>query len=213
MKRLALQILFCLTAAGAAAFDLREVAEGDAAELLDRKCIRSESCAVRPVRYDSVLRYLEPPDLLQRLYADYLRTYGEHKAARPLVRTGPQSYSYAAGTKKETAVTELYCGASSAQTYDFVYYVEGRRMGRYEMLVHVRVIDAGPAGTAYAGSMYAYPHSGPVRFFVRHFGRLEQYFHYWTRVFTRVVERESRAAEDFTGPLTPSPLPRLDGAQ
>ena len=86
--------------------------------------------------------------------------------------------------------TELYCRQISDATFDLVYCATGKRyFGKYEVLIHIRAIDAGPAGTIYIASVHAYPHNGPMRFFARRFGTIERYFQRKTQIIARVSTR------------------------
>jgi hypothetical protein len=191
MKRLALQILATLLSCGALAQELDELRNSRSFELLEKKCIQTETCGLLPTRFETVVQYLNEPDLVQRIQADYRRSISRDGTLDyPILDNGPGSYYYVNEKKQRTDISELYRVQTSDSSFDLAYHAEGSRyFGAYEVLIVVRVIDAGPAGAVYTASVYAYPHNGPIRFLARRFGTVEKYFQRKTRTIAWVSQR------------------------
>ncbi|MEN8254367.1 MAG: hypothetical protein ABFR33_02750 [Verrucomicrobiota bacterium] len=175
--------------------------------LLEKKCIRTEACGVLPARFDAAVGYLNQPDLVQRIQGEYRQSVSKDGTIDfPIVGTGNGTYYYVNEKNQRTDLFELCRRQTSDSTFDLVYHATGKRFfGKYEVLIHIRAIDAGPAGTVYTASVHAYPHNGPVRFFARRFGTVERYFQRKTRLIARVSTRIC-AGMDGTPSLTCQPL-------
>ena len=84
-------------------------------------------------------------------------------------------------------ITELLRKQTGENTFDMIYHVKGKRFfGAYEVIIHVRAIDAGAAGVIYTAQIHAYPHNGAFRFFARRFGSIERYFKKKTRLIESI---------------------------
>lgn len=215
MKRFALQILVMLLASAATALELDDLQSGQTFELLEKKCILTETSGMLPARFDTVVGYLNEPDLIQRIQADYRRSVSKDGTVDfPIIENGFGSYYYINEKDQRTDISELYRIQTSISTYDLAYHAEGRRyFGRYEVLILVRVIDAGPAGAVYTASVYAYPHNGPLRFLARRFGTVDRYFQRKTRTIAWVSQRMCGDMQSAVPISYQSPLPALAAGQ
>jgi len=159
--------------------------------LLEKKCIRTEACGVLPARFDAAVSYLNKPDLVQRIQGEYRRSVSKDGTIDfPIVGTENGEYHYVNEKNQRTDLFELCRRQTSDSTFDLIYHAKGKRyFGKYEVLIHIRAIDAGSAGTIYTASIHAYPHNGPVRFFARRLGTVERYFQRKTRLIARVSTR------------------------
>ena len=186
-----------------------------AAKFLEKKCIRTESSGVLPARFDAVACYLSQPDLVQRLQGEYRRSVSKDGTMDfPIVENGNNSYYYINEKDQRTDLFELYRGQTSDSMFDLVYYAKGKRyFGKYEVLIHIRAIDAKPAGTIYTASVHAYPHNGLMRFFARRFGTVERYFQRKTRIINRVSNKICIGMYDPLPYAYQTPLPTLTGAR
>lgn len=197
------------------ALDTAAMVDGHAAKLLEKKCIRTESSGVLPARFDAVVRYLSKPDLIQHIQGEYRRSVSRDGTIDfPIVGTGNGTYYYINEKNQRTDLLELCRSQTSDSTFDLVYHAAGKRyFGKYEVLIHIRVIDAAPAGTIYLASVYAYPHNGPVRFFARHFGTVERYFQRKTRIIARVSKKICIGMNDPLPYAYQSPIPTFRPAR
>lgn len=194
MKRPAIPyIIIALGLASGCSFALDTAAflDADSAKLLKKKCIVTETGGVLPARFDAVASYLSRSNLVQQLQREYRRSVSRDGTLDfPIIGNGNGSYTYFNEKNQRTDLFELYRRQTSESTFDLIYHAEGKRFfGKYEVLVHLRAIDAGPAGTIYLASVHAYPHNGPMRFFARRFGTVDRYFRRKTRMITRVSSR------------------------
>ena len=180
------------------ALDTAALVDGHAAELLEKKCIVTETGGVLPAQFHAVARYLSNPDLVQCIQGEYRRSVSTDGTIDfPIVGNGDNTYYYINEKNQRTDLTELYRRQTSDSTFDLAYHAAGKRFfGKYEVLIHIRAIDAGPAGTIYLASVYAYPHNGPMRFFARRFSTVERYFQRKTRVIARVSNKICIGLED-----------------
>jgi hypothetical protein len=197
------------------ALDTAALVDGHAAALLKKKCIETETCGVLPARFDAVARYLSQPDLVQRIQGEYRRSVSKDGTIDfPIVENGNNTYYYINEKDQRTDLFELYRRPTSDSTFDLVYYAKGKRyFGKYEVLIHIRAIDAGPAGTIYTASVHAYPHNGLMRFFARRFGTVERYFQRKTRLIDRVSNKICIGMDDPLPYAYQSPIPTLRRAQ
>jgi len=172
--------------------------DSEASGLLEKKCIHTESGGILPARFDAVVRYLSQPDLVQRIQGEYRRSVSKDGTIDfPIVGTGSGTYYYVNEKKQRTVISELFRKQTSDGTFDLVYHAKGKRFfGKYEVLIHIRTVDAGAAGTIYTASIHAYPHNGPLRFFARRFGTIERYFQRKTRLIARVSNKLCIGMED-----------------
>jgi hypothetical protein len=193
MKRFIFQMTAVLVTAQAGAQQMRELPGGRGASLLEKNCIETGTAGLLPAPFEEVAGYLRRPDLVECLQAAYRRSVSKDGTLDyPIIQDGPCSYHYINEDGRRTDLTELYRGRTAEGRYELVYHASGRRFfGRYEVLIHVRLFDAGPAGTAYSAQVHAYPHNAPLRFLARRFGTVERYFQRKTRIITRVSEKIS----------------------
>lgn len=194
MKRHAIPLIMIalgLVSGRSFGLDTAALLDGHAAELLEKKCIVTETGGVLPARFDTVVRYLSQPDLIQRIQEEYRRSVSKDGTLDfPIVGNGNNAYYYINEKNQRTDLFELYRRQTTDSTFDMAYHATGKRyFGKYEVLIHIRAIDAEPAGTIYLASVYAYPHNGPMRFFARRFGTVERYFQRKTRVIARVSKK------------------------
>lgn len=211
MKSFLLQLLTCLLTSGAFALETGELTDDRAVALLEKNCIQTATGGVMPAPFGAVVDYLNAPALLQRIQDEYLRSVSRDGIIDyPIVETGEGTYYYINEKNQRTDVVELYRGQTSGSSYDLAYYAKGKRFfGRYELLVHIRVFDAGPVGTLYTVSVYVYPRNGPVRFLTRHLGTVERYFRRKTWILVRVTEKICRGLNDPLPLIYPSPISAL----
>jgi hypothetical protein len=174
--------MLAMVAANALALDTAALLDDPAmAALLSKKCICTEAYGVLPVRFDTAIGLLRRPDLIRRIQTE---------CGFPITETGGRAYYYLNEKNQRTDIRELCRRQTSASTFDLVYYAAGKRFfGKYEVLIHIRAIDAGAAGTLYTATIHAYPHNPPLRFFARSFGTVDRYFQRETRIIARVATR------------------------
>jgi hypothetical protein len=159
--------------------------------LLAKKCIQVETCGVLPMRFDSAVDLLSQPDLVQRIEAEYRRSVAKDGQSEfPIIGTGSGDYHYVNEKNQRTDIKELYRKQTSDTTFDLIYHATGKNyFGKYEVLIHIRAIDAGKAGTLYIAAIHAYPHNAPLRFLARRTGTTERFFRRKTQLIARISTR------------------------
>lgn len=192
------------------ALDAAALLEGyPEASLLEKNCIRTDVGGVLPVRFETVVKWLSQPDLIQQIQREYRRTVSKDGTVDfPIVGTGNGTYHYVNEKKQRTDISELCRRRTSATTFDLAYLAEGKRyFGKYETLIHIHVVDAGAAGTIYTVSIHAYPRNPLVRFFARRKGKAEEYFRRKALLIARISTKICLGMNDTPSySLQPNPL-------
>ncbi|MBT8042707.1 MAG: hypothetical protein KJN98_06020, partial [Pontiella sp.] len=165
------------------------VQEADAKALLAKKCIRAETSGLIAIGFDAATRALGRNDLLKAVRNEYTRSISKSgKVDIDVVETAPGRYHYFNDRNKRVDIIELYRKQTDETSFDIVMQASGKRFfGRYDVIIHVRVIDALDAGVVYTARIHAYPHNGPIRFLARRTGAIERYFRKNTRTIDWVA--------------------------
>ena len=75
-------------------------------------------------------------------------------------------------------ITEIARFGPDAGCAELLFRVDGERFfGNFRLVLGVRAWPDGPGQTGYAADVWAYPENGTIRFFVRHLGLVERFFH------------------------------------
>ena len=202
MKRHALQsiaIALALVAGRVFALETAKLlTDADARALLEKKCIRTEAYGMLPARFDAAASYLNQPGLVQRIQGEYRCSVSRDGTIDfPIVGTGNGEYHYVNEKNQRTDLFELCRRQTSDSTFDLIYLAKGKRyFGKYEVLIHIRVVDAQTAGILYIAEIHAYPRNAALRFFARRFGTVERYFQRKTRLIDRVSNKICIGMED-----------------
>jgi hypothetical protein len=154
------------------------VPDASARELLEKKCIRAATSGMVPVSYDSATRILAQEDLLNIVQAEYARSISKEGTVKfPIIETAPGKFYYINEKNQRTDIIELYRSQSEDGAFDIILQASGKRFfGLYDVIIHVRILDASAAGVAYTAKVHAYPHNGSMRFLARRLGTIERYF-------------------------------------
>ena len=157
--------------------------------LLEKKCIQTTVSGVIAPRWDISLQMLSQPDFIQWIQTEYQRSVSKDGTVGcPIVEAGEGQYYYLNQKKQRTDIFELHRDQTSDTTFDLIYLAKGKRFfGKYEVLIHVHVIDAGAAGTVYTAGIHAYPNNGPLRFLARRMGSVERYFQNKTKLIADIT--------------------------
>jgi hypothetical protein len=152
-------------------------ADAQSQALLDKKFIFAQTGGTVPVPIDSAIGMLQQPDFLTRVQDEYAGTLPP--GARPeftVQQSSSNTWYFINAYQERTDITEVAHGEAAPETFDLVYYTEGRRFfGFYQALIHVRLSAAGGA-TDYTVAVYAYPENGISRFFARHLNLVDKHF-------------------------------------
>ncbi len=171
--KILLTSLLVFLAGTAQALNTAALVDGSAAELLDKNCIRTDMGGVLPIRFDAAVALLNQPDLILYIQKEYRTS---------ISADGNGAYHYFNEKNQRTEIFELYRQQTSETSFDLIYLACGKRyFGRYEVLIHIRAVDAETAGTLYIAEIHAYPRNATRRFFARRFGTIERYFQQKTR--------------------------------
>lgn len=191
MTRHVLQLIILwltLTASGAYALDTRALLDGTpTAETLDKKCIRTSIAGIIPAPFSDVSHYLAQPKLMTRLQ----KTYSNQKNSDPsIIERSPGAYYYVNQEGQRTELYELFCKATSTNTFDLILLASGKRFfGRFDVIIHIQVINTQTTSSAYTAEVYAYPRNMALRFLARRLGTVERYFERNTRFIARIAHR------------------------
>ena len=173
-------VVIALTLATGSVFalDTAALVDESAAVLLKKNCIRTDVGGVLPVRFDTAVGLLGQPDLLLYIQKEYPSSASEDGANNfPIIGTGNGAYHYINEKSERTDILELYRRQTSETSFDLVYLTKGKQsFGKYDVLIHIRVVDAEEAGTLYVAEIHTYPRHAALRFFARRFGSTESYF-------------------------------------
>jgi len=156
-----------------------------AQELLAKKCIRLGTSEVLPIQFETACQVLAQPHLLEAAQGEY-STGGE--VGIPIIETAPGHYYYISETGHRTEMVELYRKQTDACSFDYIVKASGKRFfGRYDVVVHLQVIDAATAGVVYSVRVHAYAHNGVSRFLARRLGVTNRYFKKKTQLISYVA--------------------------
>jgi hypothetical protein len=161
------------------ALDTSSLLDNPAAKsLLEKKCIRAETAGMVPVHFSAATNILNHPGFIQAVQDEYARSISKDgKVKFPIIETAPGIYHYVNGKKQRTDIAELFRGKTEDDSFDLIYHATGKRFfGTYEVIIHLKTIDADAAGVVYTAQVHAYPHNGPLRFLARRLGVVERYF-------------------------------------
>ncbi|WP_136061106.1 hypothetical protein [Pontiella sulfatireligans] len=179
MKRFTLQmivILIALSSFGLGTADL--LGNADAKKVFDKKCIRLGTIEVLPIKFETACRVLKQNELINAVQKEFARSVSNNGEVEfPIIGTGPKQYHYVNEKGKRTDITELYRKQTNAHSFDYIVWASGKRFfGGYDVIIHLRVVDANEAGIIYSVSTHAYPHNWATRFSARKIGITKRYF-------------------------------------
>jgi hypothetical protein len=167
------------------------LSESPSGKLLDKKCISTETSGLVPVQFESASGVLMQPNLVQLIQQEYAQSVSSsQKVLYPITATAPGQFHYFNRKGQRTEVIELYRKQTDEGTFDYIVQASGKRFfGRYDVIIHLQVVDAAEAGVAYTAEIHAYPHNGALRFFARKLGTVERYFKKNTGTITSVAKK------------------------
>ncbi|MDF7798943.1 hypothetical protein P4C99_05685 [Pontiellaceae bacterium B1224] len=166
MKRLALYIcLFFLTLSAWAVNTADLVTNPVGLNVLQKKCIRLGTSEVLPIQFETACIVLKQQDLLPAVQEEFARSISEDGTVDfPVFETDPGTYYYINENGKRTDIVELYRKQTDEHSFNFIVMASGKRFfGRYDVIIHLQVVDAGPAGIIYSVKVHAYPHNWLTR--------------------------------------------------
>ena len=192
MKRFVFQIIAVLMTANAYALSTAELLKNsEAQDVFNKKCIRLGTSEVLSINFETACRVLGQPQLIQAMQKEFSTSISTNGIVDfPIVQTAPRAYHYINEKGQRADIVELYRKQTDAHSFDYLVLASGKRFfGRYEVIVHLQVVDAGAAGIVYSVSTHAYPHNGIARFSARRLGPVKNYFKKQMRI-TSYVARE-----------------------
>jgi len=179
MKRLALYLLLIFSTADSFALETADLIDDKAAlEVLNKNCIRLGTSELVPIEFSTLCAVLDRSGLIEALQYEFARTISKNgQVDFPVFQDGPGKYHYTDESGHRTDLKELYRKQTDAHSYDFIILASGRRFfGKYDVVVHLQVVDAGTAGVAYSVAAHAYPHNWLTRFSLHKIGLTKGYF-------------------------------------
>lgn len=166
MIRAALQILFFSLAVSSFALNTAELVTDSAAlEILQKKCIRLGTSELLPIRFSTAKTVLDNPELVTAAQGEFARSISsDGKVDFPIIENGPSRHYYINENGDRTDLVELYKKQSAPQVYDYIVMASGnRKFGDFDVIIHLKVIDAGNSGIVYSVNVHAWPHSWLAR--------------------------------------------------
>ncbi|MDF7825000.1 hypothetical protein P4B35_13340 [Pontiellaceae bacterium B12227] len=166
MKRLLFQIVAILIASGAFAKGTAELVSNPVAlEVLQKKCIRLGTSEVLPIKFKTACTVLENNDLIHAMQDEFVRSISNNgEVDFPIIGKGPGEYYYVNEKGLRTDISELYRKQTDEFSFDYIVMASGKRFfGKYDVVIHLQVVDAGPAGIVYSVKVHAWPHSWLTR--------------------------------------------------
>jgi hypothetical protein len=179
MNRFVHQFILLLFSASVYATGTADLLTDPAAkEILEKKCIRFGTTEVLTVEFDTACRILIQPQLLQAVQEEFIRSISKTgKVDFPVIETAPGTYYYINEKGKRSDITEHYRRKTNEHTFDYIVQASGKRFfGGYDVIIHLQVIDAEPAGIIYSVNTHAYPRNMLTRFSARKLGPVKNYF-------------------------------------
>ncbi len=165
MNRLILQSAVILLAAGAFAQGTAELVQHKAGlDVLNKKCIRLGTSEVLPIQFKTACTVLENHDLIHAMQDEFARSISSNgQVDFPVHGKGPEYY-YINEKGQRTDISELYRQQTDAHSFNYIVMASGKRFfGRYDVVIHLQVVDAGPSGIVYSVKVHAWPHSWLTR--------------------------------------------------
>ena len=188
MKWLMLQIFVLLPAGAALGMNTAELLDhSEAREIYNRKCIRLGTSELLPIRFETACGVLESDSLAETVQRELARSVAEdHPVAVPTLGNQDGNWFYTDEKGHRTLVRELYRKRTDEQTFDFIVWASGKRFfGKYDVIIHLQLIDAGAAGTLYSVHSHAYPHNRITRFSARNIGPVKRWFKKKMKIISR----------------------------
>lgn len=198
VMKIALATIILFHAVAVHALDTAALLDGSAAALLEKNCIRTDIGGMLPVRFGSAINLLGQPDLILYIQEGYWASISKDEPSGfPIVETESGAYHYVNEKNQCIDLFELHRKQTTDRSFDLIYLAKGKRyFGKYEVLIHIRAIDAAPLGTLYIAEIHAYPRNVALRFFARRFGTVERYFEHKTRLIARLSNKICINLED-----------------
>jgi hypothetical protein len=213
MKRFVLQLVALILSAssfGLGTADLLDDAEAKA--LLEKKCIRYGTSELLAIDFGTACKTLEQQELVKAVQEEFARSVSENgQVDFPVLDDGGGKYHYINEKGHRTDIKELYRKKTDNHSFDYIIWATGKRFfGRYDVIVHLQIVDAGTMGIAYSVSTHAYPHNWLTRFSARKVAPTKKYFNSKMRLISYVArevgiglcEKEEfrQALQDANGP-------------
>ena len=190
MKRFVLQLVVLLITGSTYALNTADLlTDPDVQELFSKKCIRLGTSEVLPIPFDVACRVLSQPDLIPALQDEFIQSISQDGTVDfPVIKTAVGEYYYINEKGKRADIVELYREQTDAYSFDYLVLASGKRFfGRYDVIIHLQIVDAGPAGIVYSVSTHAYPHNWATRFSAHKIGPVKTYFKKQVRIISYVA--------------------------
>ncbi|MDF7805810.1 hypothetical protein P4E94_00065 [Pontiellaceae bacterium B12219] len=166
MKHLLLQFLILLLATSSFAKNTSDLVTDPAGlKILNKNCIRLGTSEILPINFETACTVLSRKDLVQSVQREFVRSISDDGEVEfPIIGTGPDSWYYLNEDGKRTDITELYRKQTDEFSFDYIVMASGKRFfGRYTVVIHLQVVDAGPGGIIYSVNVHIYPHNWLTR--------------------------------------------------
>lgn len=166
MKRVLIQLLLCLFSFSAFALNTESlVSDPFVSKILKKKCIRLGTSEVLTLNFDSICKTLNHPQLIQNIQKEFCRSISETgEVDFPIHNDGNGKYHYINEKGKRTDIVELYKKKTDDFSYDYIVQAYGKRFfGKYNVIIHLQIINTGSGHVVYSVHVHAWPHNWLTR--------------------------------------------------
>lgn len=190
MKRFVLHLLALMVAAGSFGIGAADLLDDRAAKaVLAKNCIRLGTSELLPIDFQTACRVLEQSELVQAVQEEFAQSVsGDGKVEFPIIENGDGTFHYTNEKQQRTNLAELYRKQTDPHSFDYIVWASGKRFfGDYDVVIHLQVVDAAPAGIVYSVTTHAYPHNWLTRFSARRIGVTKRYFKKKMRLISTIA--------------------------
>lgn len=167
----------------------------DAHATLQKKTVNVESVSTLDLQFDEARVVFMAKNAVIELQDAYAATLEPGETPEFYIReqnTG--HYFYVNKDKRRTDLEEI-TRTSTPSSAEAIYFLSSERwFGRFDAVVHFQAQSADDGRVACRTRLYAYPHVGPVRFFVRRLNLIERFFAKKTTFFENLLTDTFREA-------------------
>ena len=134
-------------------------------EVLQKKCIRLGTSEVLPIQFKTACSVLNQKNLVPALQKEFIRSISSSgEVDFPIVGNGHDKYYYINEKGQRTDIVELYRQQTDEYSFDYIVMSSGKRFfGKYDVVIHLQVVDAGPSGIIYSVKVHVWPRNWLTR--------------------------------------------------
>jgi hypothetical protein len=156
--------------------------------VLDRHYIKAGGTGTVDVSFRDAVMLFEQENLLNDVQAAYAKMLTEGQTPEFTIQVdATNQWSYVNKSGQQSVIIELHRLIGAEDRASLVYYSAGERFfGKFRAVIVIDVIPAEHA-SSYEVTVYAYPENSFSRFFARHLGVVDRFFHAKTLEITALA--------------------------